>query len=107
MKWNLTKVYDFFGGVTEFYAAVFAVTAIYMAFKNLLTATFVAAIGAIQAFVTANDVHNDLNKNGIPDVLEPPVVPAPVVVAPIAPPVLVAPVVPVDPVDTDLPGGPH
>lgn len=107
MKWNLTKVYDFFGGVTEFYAFVFTATAIYMAFKSLLTATFVAAIGAIQAFVTANDVHNDLNKNGIPDTLEPPVIPAPVVVAPVIVPVVSAPVAPVDPADTDLPGGPH
>lgn len=67
MKWNLTKVYDFFGGVTECYACVFAAVSIYMAIKGILTPTFVATIGAIQAFVTANDVHNDLNHNGIPD----------------------------------------
>lgn len=60
-------IYRFFGGVTEFYAFIFTVFLIEMAFKNILSATFIAGIGAIQAFVTANDIHNDLNGDGIPD----------------------------------------
>jgi hypothetical protein len=61
MKLTLVPIYQFFGGVTEFYAFVFTVASIFFAYKNMLTATFVAAIGAIQCFVTANDVHNDLS----------------------------------------------
>lgn len=63
MKISLRPVYEFFGGMTEFYAMVFTVVSIHMAYKNLLTPTFVAAIGAIQAIITANDIHNDLSNN--------------------------------------------
>jgi hypothetical protein len=68
MKYNLTSLYNFFGGATEFYAAVFTVAVIVLAFKNLLTANFVAAIGAIQLLVTANDVHNDINVKTVTNV---------------------------------------
>lgn len=70
MKLSLYPIYNFFGGITEFYAFVFTVTGVWMAYKNLLTGTLVALIGAIQALITANDVHNDLNGNGVPDNLE-------------------------------------
>jgi hypothetical protein len=97
MKWNLTKIYGFFGGVTEFYAFVFTTVSIYMALKGILTPTFVAAIGAIQAFVTANDVHNDLNVNRKLDDIH-------ADVNALAKQPLQA---PADPDDDDLPGGPH
>src|SRR5271157_1269057 len=104
MKWNLTKVYDFFGGVTEFYAFVFTVVSVTMAFMGILKAEFVAAIGAIQAFVTANDVHNDMNVNKNTQVTNVTVdtAPTPTTPAPVAP-VTPAPAAP-DPNADPLPG---
>jgi len=93
-KFSMVNLYNFFGGLTEFYAFVFTGFSVYMAFKNLLTPTFVAVITAIQAIITANDVHNDLNITQQVNVN-----PAP---APVQPPAPAQ-----DPsVETD-PGGPH
>lgn len=59
---SLAPLYNVAGGVTEFYAAVFTVVSIVLAFKSLLTPAFVGVIGAIQTLITVNDVHNDLHK---------------------------------------------
>jgi hypothetical protein len=60
MKWCITPLYSFFGGTTEFYAFVFTGVSIAFACKHMLTLEFVGAIGAIQAIITANDIHNDV-----------------------------------------------
>lgn len=101
MKLSLKPLYDVFGGITEFYAALFTAVSIFMAFKNILTGVFVAAIGAITTLITANDIHNDIqnvNQNtNITDVT---------VASPTAAsiPALVA---PLPPVGNDNPGGAH
>jgi hypothetical protein len=64
----MANVYAFFGGSTEFYALVFTITATVLAFMSLLKAEYVAAIGAIQVLITANDVHNDINVKTVTNV---------------------------------------
>ena len=60
---SLSPVYNFFGGVTEFYAFVFVVVAIVLAFRGELTNAYVCMMGATQTLITALDVHNDLRQD--------------------------------------------
>lgn len=73
IKTGMVYVYNFFGGLSEFYAFVFTVFAavllwagLEMCFKNLMTMNVIAFIGAIQAFlvvvqafIIGHDHHND------------------------------------------------
>jgi hypothetical protein len=60
---SLTPFYRFFGGITEFYAFVFATAAIVLAFRGELTWTFVAMMSGTQALITGLDVHNDFRQD--------------------------------------------
>ena len=64
----MSYVYNLFGGISEFYAFVFTIAVIVLAFRGLLTGPMVGAIGAIQTLIVGLDIHNDLqNKLGDPN----------------------------------------
>lgn len=54
------KFFDIFQGRSTFFAAFFAIAGTMLAFKGILTPTYVTMIGAIQALVLAHSVKEDL-----------------------------------------------
>lgn len=56
---HLMPMYDFFGGLSEFWAAVFSVCAIILAFKGKLDSNFAATIIAINGILAAHDALDD------------------------------------------------
>jgi len=55
----LLPLYDFFGGLSEFYAAVFVAAGIILAFKGKLDGNFAAMIVAVQGLLVAHDALDD------------------------------------------------
>lgn len=55
----LLPLYDFFGGLSEFYAMVFTVSGIVLAFRGKLDGNFAAMIVAIQGLLVAHDALDD------------------------------------------------
>ena len=55
----LLPLYDFFGGLSEFYALVFTVAGIVLAFRGKLDGNFAAMIVAIQGLLVVHDALDD------------------------------------------------
>lgn len=55
----LLPLYDIFGGLSEFWAAVFGTCGIILAFKGKLDANFAVMITAVQALLVAHDALDD------------------------------------------------
>jgi hypothetical protein len=55
----LLPLYDFFGGLSEFYAVIFAISGIVLAFRGKLDSNFAAMIVAIQGLLVAHDALDD------------------------------------------------
>lgn len=55
----LLPVYDFFGGLSEFYAIIFSTAGITLAFMGKLDGNFAAMIVAIQGLLVAHDALDD------------------------------------------------
>jgi|SRR6267142_5279013 len=62
----LAPIYNFAGGLSEFWALVFSVTGIVLAFRGKLDGNFAAMIVAIQGLLVAHDAIDGFlaNKNG-------------------------------------------
>ncbi len=56
---HLMPLYDFFGGLSEFWAAVFGTATIFLAFRGKLDGNFALAITAITGILTAHDALDD------------------------------------------------
>ena len=66
----MTRLYGWFGGRCSFFALLFALSGIVLAFGGKLTVVFVSLVGAIQALVLAHSAGQDyhtraLNGNGV------------------------------------------
>ena len=64
---NMTSLYNWFGGTCRFFAAVFVAAGIALAFKGKLTADYVALVTAVQTLIVAHSVKEDYfgsNSNG-------------------------------------------
>lgn len=59
------KIIKFFKGRSTFFALIFTVSGIVLAFMGKLTADFVALVGAIQGFVVTRAIADDHHKRGI------------------------------------------
>lgn len=56
---SLMPLYDAVGGLSEFYALVFAATGIVLAFRGKLDANFAGMIVAVQGLLVAHDALDD------------------------------------------------
>lgn len=56
---SLMPLYDFFGGLSEFWAAIFGAATIYLAFKGRLDGNFALTITSITGILTAHDALDD------------------------------------------------
>jgi hypothetical protein len=56
---SLLPLYQAFGGLSEFYAAVFVACGIVLAFKGKLDGNFAAMIVAVQGILAAHDALDD------------------------------------------------
>lgn len=56
---KLLPLYDAFGGLSEFWVAVFSTATIVLAFKGKLDGNFALAITAITGILTAHDALDD------------------------------------------------
>ena len=66
----MTRIYGWFGGRCSFFALLFSLSGIALAFGSKLTVTFVSLVGAIQALIVTHSIKEDyhtraLNGNGV------------------------------------------
>ena len=66
----MMRIYGWFAGRCSFFALLFSLSGITLAFGGKLTVTFVSLVGAIQALIVAHSVKEDyhtraLNGNGV------------------------------------------
>jgi hypothetical protein len=59
----LTPLYQTAGGLSEFYALIFAASGIFLAFRGKLDGNFAAMIVAIQGLLCAHDAVDDFLKH--------------------------------------------
>jgi len=63
---TLMPLYGAFGGLSEFWAFVFATSAIVLAFHGKLDGNFALAITAIQGILVAHDAMDDYHTRNMP-----------------------------------------
>jgi hypothetical protein len=61
-----TPVYHFFGGLSEFWAIVFGVACVILAFRGKLDGNFALTITAIQGLLCAHDALDDYHVRNAP-----------------------------------------
>jgi hypothetical protein len=63
---TMMPIYGLFGGLSEFWAAIFATSAIILAFHGKLDGNFALAITAIQGILVAHDAMDDYHTRNMP-----------------------------------------
>jgi hypothetical protein len=58
----MRPVYNFFGGRSTFFALIFVVAGICLAFRNELTGSYVGLVGGIQSMIVAHSAKEDYFK---------------------------------------------
>lgn len=58
----MTRVYNFFGGTSRFFALGFAVCGTVLAFEGKLTSVYVALVTALQALIVGHSIKEDYHE---------------------------------------------
>jgi hypothetical protein len=61
-KISMAPLYDFAGGLSEFWALLFGITAVVLSFKGKLDGNFALTITALQTLLCAHDTMDDYHE---------------------------------------------